>query len=159
MYAASASTHTLTELQRAIVKQTKGKGAALSGITYGITKYKILGVFEGPNAPVKTADPNPVFYIYSPEDNRSFGGSYITPEVFTLVKLTQKDNTREIEEGSGNMWGDKVGEDDKAKHGFTSEKVKPGVYKLTLVQNLPPGEYAFSQNRGFFYDFRILQPE
>lgn len=159
MYAAAGSTHTFTELQRATVKETRGKGAALSGFTYGITKFKILGVFEGANAPTKTADPNPVFYIYSPEDNHSFGGSYITPNSFTLVKLTQKDKTREIEEGSGSMWGDKIGEDDKAKHGFTSEKVKPGVYKLTLLQALPPGEYAFSQNRGLFYDFRILQPE
>ena len=159
MYANANSAQTMTELQRVTPKQTKGSGAWDSGMTYGITKFKVRGVFEGANAPVKTGDPNPVFYLYAPESPGAFGGSYIKPNDFTLIKLTQKNNTREIVEGSGSIWGTTTGTDDKAKRGFSVDQVKPGVYKLTLLQPLPPGEYAFQQNAGSFFDFRILPPE
>ena len=159
LYAVASTGHTMTELERANPKQTKGSGAYLSGITYGITKFKVRAVFDGANAPVKSADPNPAFYLYSPDSAGSFGGSYIKPEDFTLVKLTQKGDKREIVEGSGSIWGTTTGTDDKAKRGFSVDKIKPGVYKLTLNQPLPPGEYAFAQGAGTFYDFRILPPE
>ncbi len=159
LYAVSNTGHSLTELQRTSPKQTKGSGAWVSGMTYGIKKYKVRGVFEGANAPVKSSDPNPVFYLYAPEAQGAFGGSYIKPNDFTLMKLTQKGDTREILEGSGNIFGSTMGTDDKAKRGFTVDQLKPGVYKLTLVQALPPGEYAFSQNAGTYFDFRILPPE
>ncbi len=159
MYDTASNGHRLTELQRAKLKQTKGKGAYLSGLTYGIKKFKVLSVFDGADAPVKTHDPNPAFYLYIPPDNSSFGGSYVTPNQFTLVKLTQKGDSREIVAGSGSIWGTSMGTDDKATHGVTVDQVKPGIYKLSLLKPLPPGEYAFSQNAGVFYDFEILVPE
>ena len=105
LYATAANGHTMTELQRAQPKQTKGNGAFLSGMTYGITKAKIRAVLEGANALVKTADPNPLFYLYAPESQGAFGGSYIKPNDFTLVKLTQKNDTREIVDGSAKRVG------------------------------------------------------
>lgn len=159
LYAVSSAGHTLTELQRVSPKQTKGSGALLSGITYGIKKFKVRGVLDGAHAPVRTADPNPVFYLYSPAYPGTFGGSYIKPNDFTLIKLTEKDNTREILEGSGSIWGTTMGTDDRAKRGFGVDEIKPGIYKLTLVHALAPGEYAFQQNAGMLFDFRILPPE
>jgi hypothetical protein len=159
MYAVSSSGHVMTELERISPKQTKGSGAWVSGMTYGIKKFKVRGVFPGANAPVKSADANPSFYLYAPDMPGAFGGSYIKPNDFTLVKLTQKNDTREIVEGSGSIWGTTIGTDDKAKRGFSVDTIKPGVYKLTLAQPLPAGEYAFQQNAGMFYDFRILPPE
>ena len=159
MYATSSGGHNLTELRRAKLKQVKDKGAYLSGLTYGIKKYKVLSVFDGANAPIKTRDPNPAFYLYIPPDNSSFGGNSVTPNQFTLVKLNQKSDSREIVAGSGSIWGSSMGTDDKATHGVTVDQVKPGIYKLSLLRPLPPGQYAFSQNAGVFYDFGILVPE
>jgi hypothetical protein len=59
------------------------------------------------------------------------------------------------------------GVDDTARQGFTSEVVKPGIYKFTLLKPLPGGEYAFQQsgaagssadqkNTGSYFDFGIV---
>ena len=156
LYAKSPEGQTMTELQRAMPKQTKGSGAWLSGMTYGITKYKIHGVFDNVHAPVKTSDPAAVFYLYSPDTPGAFGGSAIKPADFTLIKLTEKNDTREITQGSGSIWGNSIGTDDKAKRGFDVDQVAPGIFKLTPIQPLPPGEYAFQQSAGLFFDFRIV---
>lgn len=159
LYAVSGTGHTLTELQRVNPKQSKGSGGLFSSMTYGIAKIKTRAVIEGANAPVKSSDPNPVVYLYVPESAGSFGGSYIKPNDFTLPKLTQKNNTREIIESSSNIWSSTAGTDDKAKRVFTVDQIRTGAYKLTLAEPLLPGEYAFVQGNYTFYDFRILPPE
>ncbi len=159
LYAKSAGGKALTELQRATPKQTKGSGAWLSGMTYGIAKYKVRGVFDNAHAPVKTSDPAAVFYLYSPDAQGSFGGGANKPGDFMLIKLTEKNDTREITQGSGSIWGNSMGTDGKAKRGFDVDQVAPGIYKLTPIQPLPPGEYAFQQSAGSFFDFRIVSAE
>ena len=57
------------------------------------------------------------------------------------------------------VWGSTTGTDDKAKRGFTADQIKPGMFKFSLLQSLPPGEYAFVQGGYTFFDFRILVPE
>ncbi len=156
LYAKSSEDQTLTELQRAMPKQTKGSGAWLSGMTYGIAKYKVRGVFDNAHAPIKTSDSAALFYLYSPDTPGAFGGSANKPGDFTLIKLTEKNDTREITQGSGSIWGNSIGTDDKAKRGFDVDQVAPGIYKLTPIQPLPPGEYAFQQSAGLFFDFRIV---
>ena len=159
LYAVSASGHALTELNRATPKQYKSNGVLLSGLTYGIKKAKMVGVLDGANAVVKTSDASPVFYLYITEDTTTFGGSYLTPQAFSLVQLTPKDSTREIVESSDSIRGLKYGIDDQSRHSFDTTRIKAGVYKLTSAHPLAPGEYAFAQNMGMFFDFRIVSPQ
>jgi hypothetical protein len=159
MYANSAGSPALRELQRATPKQGKSSGALVSGLTYGIKKAKVLLVIDGANSPIKTSDASTAFYLYSPQQDGTFGGSYTKPEAFSLIQLTQKGNSREIVVGSAGISGSKFGVDDQARRSFTASKVKPGIYKLTPDQPLAPGEYAFALNMGTFFDFRIVVPE
>ena len=157
LYATFNAGHTLTELQRVTPNQAKHTGAFVRAATHGIMSSKNRAVLEGAHAPVKSTDANPAFYLYDATSNGSFGGSYFAPRSFTLVKFARKNDTREIVEGSFNILGGKSGIEDKAKQGFTAEQLKPGVYKLTLAQPLPPGEYAFEQGGYTFFDFEIAQ--
>lgn len=159
MYATTSAGPTLTELQRATPKQSKSSGVLLSGLTYGIKKSKVLLVIDGANSQTKTSDPNVAFYLYAPEQDGTFGGSYTKPESFALIQLTQKGNARETTVGSQNIAGAKFGVDDQARRPFTATKIKPGIYKLTPDRSLAPGEYAFAWSMTTFFDFRITAAE
>jgi hypothetical protein len=150
----------LTKLDHIIAKQTKTSGAFLSGMTYGITKAHVKVAIDGSKANVHTQDTNPFFYAYIPEDNNSFGGSSLTIRDFSLIKLDPKTDSREVNTATISPWGMSSGTDQKAKQGFSSELLKPGIYKLTLNQALPVGQYAFQhQNYGAFFDFGITPSE
>jgi hypothetical protein len=157
----------LAKLEHVVPKQTKASGAFLSGLTYGITKAKIRVVIDGGKASLEVGDNNPTFYAYIPEDNSTFGGSAISIKDFSLVKFDVNGETRTVITGSGSIWGVSAGTDQKALQGFTSDVIKPGIYKLTLAQPLPAGEYAFQQagssgsssdqkNTGSYFDFGII---
>ncbi len=157
----------LSKLEHTVPKQEKTSGMFLSGITYGLTKGHLKVVLDGANASVETSDSNPVFYVYIPEDSSTFGGNSITIKDFALVKFDVKSGHREVNTANVSMWGASSGTDEKARQGFSSERVKPGIYKLTLLGPLPVGEYAFQQsgsqssapgqqNTGAYFDFGIL---
>ncbi len=81
-----------------------------------------------------------------------------------LIKFEVKGDTRTVTSASaaGSIGGlvngmSKSGPSDKEQQAFTSELVKPGVYKLTLTKPLEPGAYAFVN--GAYYDFDILPPQ
>jgi hypothetical protein len=157
----------LAKLEHTVPKQEKTTGAFLSGITYGITKGHVKVVLDGAHAPVETPNSNPTFYIYIPEDNATFGGNSISVKDFALMKFDVKSGRREVSTVSISMWGASAGTDEKARQGFSSERVKPGIYKLTLLSPLSAGQYAFQQsgsqgsasgqqNTGTYFDFGIL---
>jgi hypothetical protein len=157
----------LAKLEHTVPKQEKTSGTFLSGISYGIAKAHVKVVLDGAHAPVKTSEPNPAFYVYIPEDNSTFGGSSISIKDFALMKFDIKSGQREVSTASVSIWGASAGTDEKARQGFSSERVKPGIYKLTLLRPLPAGEYAFQQsgsqgsasgqqNTGAYFDFGIL---
>ncbi len=145
----------LTKLQRVTAKQAKTSGMLASAMSYGIAKAHVRAVIDGGLADTETTDPNPFFYLYIPEDNSSFGGSSITAKDFALLKFDVKGNTREVNTATASMWGASGGTDAKARQGFTSETVKPGIYKLTLAQPLAVGQYAFQQGGALYFDFGI----
>jgi hypothetical protein len=147
----------LVKLDHITSKNMKTSGAFLSGMTYGIAKAHVKAAIDGPRANNETIDTNPVFYAYIPEDNNSFGGNSLTIRDFSLIKFDAKSSTREVNTATISPWGSSTGTDEKAKQGFNTESLKTGVYKLTLLKPLPPGEYAFQhQNYGAFFDFGIL---
>lgn len=156
----------LTKLEHIVPKQEKTSGMFLSGITYGLTKGHVKVILDGASASVETSDSNPAFYVYIPEDSSTFGGNSITIKDFTLVKFDLKSGHREINTTSVSVWGASVGTDENSRQGFSSERVKPGIYKLTLLKPLPTGEYAFQQsgapssapgqqNTGAYFDFGV----
>ena len=146
----------LTKLDHINPKQTKTSGAFLSGMTYGITKAHVKVAIDGAKANVETTDTNPVFYAYIPEES-GFNGAAQNIRDFDLVKLDPKATTREVNTATISPWGASSGTDEKAKQGFTPETVKPGIYKMTLLQPLPAGQYAFqTQNYGAFFDFGVI---
>ena len=133
----------LTKLDHITPKTSKTSGAFLSGMTYGLAKAHTKALVDGAHASVQTVDVNPVFYAYIPEDNNSFGGATISVRDLTLIKFDPKESTREINTATFSPWGASVGTDQKAKQGFSSETIKPGIYKLTLDQPLPPRSVRF----------------
>lgn len=145
----------LTELERAVSKGMKSSGVLAHAFTYGIAKAHAQAVIEGAKAPVEVAETNPVFYVYIRESDSAFGGNAISVRDLVLVKLDVKGDTRVINTGSLGFASVSTGTDEKAKQGFSSETVKPGIYKLTLANSLPAGEYAFQLNAGVYFDFGI----
>lgn len=145
----------LTELERAVSKGMKSSGILAHAFTYGIAKAHAQAVIDGARAPVEVAETNPVFYVYIRENDSAFGGDAISVRDLVLVKLDVKGDTRVINTGSLGFASVSTGTDEKAKQGFSSETVKPGIYKLTLANPLPAGEYAFQLNARMYFDFGI----
>jgi hypothetical protein len=157
----------LTKLAHVVPKQAKTSGVFGSAMTYGLLKAKVKVVIDGSKAGLELTDQNPAFYAYIPEDNSTFGGSAISIQDFSLVRFDVSSSSRTVDTASFNAWGSSFGTDQKAKQGFSSEAVRPGVYKLTLLKSLPAGEYAFQQagaagsaadqkNTGSYFDFGVL---
>ena len=85
--------------------------------------------------------------MYFPDMNGlgSFGGSDMitSPNQFSLLGLEIKKDHRETQVGKIGFWSAQTGSDEKKQALFTSERVKSGVYKLSMKESLKPGEYAF----------------
>lgn len=140
----------LTSLEPTVYSQGKSGGMFKSAMTYGIAKVKWKAVVKGNHANIKTSDSGAVFYFYSGEATGaggSFGGS-ITPNEFTLLKFEEKKDSRETVVMQGNVFGASAGTDQNANTGFTSTKLKQGVYKLVPDKPLPTGEYCFLSSAG-----------
>jgi len=73
-----------------------------------------------------------------------FTGAPITsPNQFVLLKLDAKKSTREtivLEEGA---FAGSSGTHQKPITTFKSERIRPGLYKVTPDKDLEPGEYCF----------------
>jgi predicted small secreted protein len=164
--AGSDRTLHLTKLDHVVPKEVKTSGTLGMAFTYGIKKAHVLVALDGPKATIQTLDTNPTFYAYIPDDNTTFGGSSITVKDFSLIKFDVKKQQREANVTSMGITGASAGADEKSLQAFTSEVVKPGVYKLTLAKPLLAGEYAFQQsgaqgsspdqkNTGSYFDFGV----
>lgn len=145
----------LTVLERAVSKGMKTSGILAHAYTGGIAKAHSQAVIEGSRAPVQMAETNPVFYAYIPENDSRFGGGAISVRDLVLVKLDVKGDTRVINTASLGFASVSTGSDEKAQRGYSSESIKPGIYKLTLANPLPAGEYAFQLNLHTYFDFGI----
>jgi hypothetical protein len=108
-------------------------------MTYGIVKAKSNAVIPGKVAEVRVGDPQPVFYFYFAEKAAgldSSGGYFAqnisNPNQFALIRLAVDKNSRQAEIGEFSMWGSQSGNNSKDIVLFKSERVKPGLYKVTL---------------------------
>lgn len=118
-------------------------------ITAGFTKMKVKASLNGAHADVRTNDPHPVFYIYFDEtataanaDATTFSAN-INPNNFTIVKFEVRDGHREAVIGERAAGHNSVGTEHNETSEFTFTKIRPGLYRVELVQALVPGEFAF----------------
>ena len=124
------------------VSQTKIGGRAGAMFTYGFRGLHWDAYVNGPTSSHILKERRPVFYLYVPD-----GGS---SSDYSLMKLNKKGNRREFQIGSlsGKMGGGKAGLKPDKEVAFQAEHVGIRTYKVTIDQDLQPGEYAFFMATG-----------
>jgi hypothetical protein len=143
----------MTVLERAAYQGSKTGGMLASAMTYGIKKTKTKAVIPGPRASVRVTDPLPVFYFYFDDKQAGLGktyfgiGSLSNPSQFVLLKLEVKRSDRETIIGQYSALGMSSGSDANAMVPFKSERIRPGLYKVT-VDGMKEGEYCFLASSG-----------
>ncbi len=140
-------------LERAAYQGAKTGGMLSSSLTYGIKKVKTKAVIPGTRAGVRVSEASPVFYFYFDDKQAGLGktyfgvGSLSNPNQFALLKLEVNKSNRETIVGQFSMLGSSSGSDAKAMMPFKSERIRAGLYKVT-VESLKPGEYCFYASSG-----------
>jgi hypothetical protein len=141
---------TMVILERTAYQGSKTGGMFASAMTYGIAKAKSKAIIPGKAAGIRVGDAQPVFYFYFDDKAAGLGGSSYfgaqnisNPNQFGLVRLEVEKNSRQAEIGEFSMWGASSGNNKKETVPFKSERLKPGLYKVTIDGPLKKGEYCF----------------
>lgn len=124
------------------LSQTKIGGKAGSMFTYGIRGLHWDGYLNGPKSPHVVKERRPVFYLYVPDGTG--------PSDYAQLILNKKGDRREFQIGSlsGSFGGGKSGVKRDKEIPFQAEHVGIRTYKVTLDEDLKPGEYAFFMATG-----------
>jgi hypothetical protein len=145
----------MTVLERAAYQGAKTGGVFASAMTYGIKKAKEKAVIPGRRASIRTADASPVFYFYFDDKAAGLGKSYFgigslsNPNQFALIKLDVTKSNRETTIMEFGAFGSSSGTNTKAMIGFKSERIRNGLYKVTMNTPIEQGEYCFLASAGF----------
>lgn len=140
-------------LERASVQGTKSGNFFGSAMTYGIVKAKSRAQIAGAHASIRTSDPSPVFYFYFDDKQAGLGKTHFgmnslsNPNQFVLLKLEVKKADRETVIGKYSAWGSSSGADSGTTVPFKSERIRSGLYKVT-VDAIPQGEFCFFASSG-----------
>lgn len=143
-------TGNLVELLPTVTSQSKDKGRIGTALSYGIAKTKLVSRITGVHARTQLPSVG-VFYFYFNQQTTSFDQNAISyygfqqatsPNEFTLARLDQVKDVRELETGSMNNYTSEFGIDEKHTRAFEIEQVAPGIFKVTPSE-LPTGEYCF----------------
>jgi len=135
-------------LERASYQGSKSGGYLGSAMTYGIVKAKTKAILAGPHANIRVNDSSPVFYFYFEDKQAGLGKTYFgvgnlsNPNQFSLMRLEVNKQNRESTVGQFSALGSSSGADTKAMIQFKSERIRAGLYKVT-VDNIRAGEYCF----------------
>lgn len=123
------------------MSQAKVGGRAGSFLTDGIRNQHWDAVLEGSTSANRVKERRPVFYLYVPE-------GYSASD-YALIRLNKKGARREFQVGSfGGVTGGKSGVKRDKEVPFGAEHVAVRTYKLTLEEDLKPGEYGFFMGSG-----------
>lgn len=146
----SPSATRLVQLEPTAYGQAKTGGFVKSALTSGIAKTKQKAVVRGGRAVIRAASQRPTFYFYFTAKQQmqasawaGWFGEASSPNQFTLIRFDGKKDSRELIVGEFNNWGASSGPRSKDVVQFDFEKVSPGVYRVTLQEDVRPGEYAF----------------
>jgi hypothetical protein len=115
--------------------------------SFGLSTAKTKVVLIGVHASLRITDARPVFYMYFPPavNLGGLGGTDIitSPSQFALLSLEIKKDHRETLVGKFSMGSTSAGNDITKSSQFNSAKLRSGVYKVTPLNGLNSGEYAF----------------
>ncbi len=121
----------------------KTGGMFKMAMSYGLAKANYKMAIPGRQATLRVQEPRPTFYFYFATTAGAMGQGPTNPSDFSLVKLDQKKDTREVIVGRAGITGVSSGVSSKDDVPFDAESVRPGVYKVVPKDDLKPGEYAF----------------
>jgi hypothetical protein len=128
-------------VQGRAVTQTKAGGKAGSYFTDGMRNQHWDAYIGGPTSANLVKERHPSFYFYVPDGDDASD--------YVLIKLNKKSDRREFQIGSfGGVTGGKSGVKRDKEVAFTAEHVGIRIYKVTLSEDLKPGEYAFFMGTG-----------
>jgi hypothetical protein len=125
-----------------ILSSAKIGGKAGSMFSMGFRGFHWDATLNGPHSSHVIRDRRPVFFLYVPDGASSSD--------YALLKLNKKGDRREFQIGSlgGKMGGGKAGVKSDKEISIEAEHVGIRTYKVTLRQDLKPGEYAFFMATG-----------
>ncbi len=133
--------YTFMRVESEMVSQAKVGGRAGSMFTYGMRSQHWDAYVNGPTSKNRVKERRPLFYFYVPDGSSSSD--------FVLIKLEKKGNRREFQVGSfGGVTGGKSGVKRDKEIPFKAEHVALRTYRITLDDDLKPGEYAFFMGTG-----------
>jgi hypothetical protein len=133
--------YTFMRVESEMVSQAKVGGRAGSVFTYGMRSQHWDAYVNGPTSKNRVKERRPLFYFYVPDGTSASD--------FILIKLEKKGNRREFQVGSfGGVTGGKSGVKRDKEVPFRAEHVAVRTYRITLDDDLKPGEYAFFMGTG-----------
>jgi len=133
--------YTFQRVEGEIVSQAKVGGRAGSMFTYGMRSQHWDAYINGSTSKNRVRERRPTFFFYVPD-----GGSAAD---FILIKLQKKGNRREFQIGSfGGITGGKSGVKRDKELPYHADHVAIRTYRVTLDEDLKPGEYAFFMGTG-----------
>jgi hypothetical protein len=128
-------------IQGRAIDQAKVGGRAGSYLTYGIRNQHWDAYLDGPTSANVVKERRPFFYFYVPDGEDASD--------YVLIKLNKKGDRREFQIGSfGGVTGGKSGVKRDKEVPYKAEHVAIRTYRITLEEDLSPGEYAFFMGTG-----------
>lgn len=123
------------------VSQAKLGGRWGSFATMGIKAKHWNGFVNGKSSRNVVRENRPVFFVYVMEGTSAAD--------YVLIKLDPKGDKRQFEIGSiGGVVGGKSGVRTDKMRPFNYERVASRTYRVTLDEDLPPGEWGFFMGTG-----------
>jgi hypothetical protein len=143
----------LIQLTEATMTGNSVSGGWTNALTGGLTRMKWNCQVRDPQAEHRTANPTPVFYLYYTGDQRDYA--------IVKMKVKARDKEREFVAQVMGLTGSRPPKGDIE---IVSQQVGQGIYKLTPVSPLQPGEYGFVSQalytgQFFAMDFGVDRPQ
>jgi hypothetical protein len=136
----------MNELEPSVVTSSHTTGMIGTKLTYGIWQNKQKAKLAGGSAQYQVTDPEPVFYFFLNEKDRTMAAvKYFPASVsqFQLVRFDVKGHDREVTVGKSSEYTNKVGIQSNFLVPVNVEKIGDGVFKVTPRGVLKSGEYGF----------------
>ncbi|MEI6486386.1 MAG: hypothetical protein WCO11_08970 [Sphingomonadales bacterium] len=158
IYLFGASGEKMARLIPAPVNPARTSGNLAYLMTGGLVASTDKASITGRNAPLQTQNKQPSFYVFFDESvpraalvgsgsgsvwAAGNGPPVTSPAELALVRLHERSGRRETEIARKSIAGSRRGLTATDLIAFDAEPVRPGVFRLTPVRPLAPGEYGF----------------
>lgn len=140
----------LAALEAASLRLGKKGGLFMQNLTYGMTSSKNLGIVTGAKSPTRIANRSPVFLFCLEKDSQAFSAPGIRDvlnpsDIFLIPARTNaRKKQRTITLNKVSVWqGEPRASPPDDVQEMTYQELAAGVYRVTPVNELEAGEYAF----------------